>query len=447
MPKLIRKSVSLMVLFVLLGSVLLSGVGFAKSKFKDVSDSYWALDEITFLVEQGVIGGFNDGTFRPGENITRGQAVIMISRAFKADSSKYPNPGLKDVPEKSPYFLAVKVLMGEGILAEVVKDKHLQPSKPLTRGEMASILSKAYELTGTYDGEFKDVEKSHFAYDDIQLLAANNITTGFGDKTFRPNKVITRVDFSVMLARTLDDRFKAGAALNLRKVDLVEIDTERQFNWGTNVAHIVVRAKSDFQFALLRDSVEPGMEYFSWDYSYEPIAIEKFIKNPGRIEKIGNNASIGYNVEGDELTDLKRYVTVIFYDKNKKPVAYQENIVTLHPKMIAQTPSSQIDDEGFIKVSKSDSGYNFIHAQVPEKFQALGAYYSVHGSFSDFTYNDAILAKGDRIFKITESHGASPVAFTNFREQGNTGEFHIMLVIYDTNLKPTGHVKEVLILE
>lgn len=447
MAKIASKVIRIMVLFMLFGSVFSSGVGFAKSKFKDVADSYWALDEISFLVENGVIGGYNDGTFRPGENITRGQAVIMISRALKADASKYPNPGLKDVTEKSPYFQAVKVLMGEGVLAEVVKEKQLQPSKPLTRGEMASILTRAYDLSGTYDGEFKDVEKSHFAYDDIKILAANNITTGFSDKTFKPNKVLTRVDFSVMLARTMDDRFKAGAALNLRKVDLVEIDTERGFNWSTNVAHISVRAKSDSQYALIKDSVESGMEFLSWDYSYEPVAIEKFLKNPGRIEKIGNNSSITIKFSVDDMSNLTRYVTVVFYDKNKKPVAYQENTINLHPKMIKQTASKQIENEGFFEVIKNENGYNFIFPKVPEQHQSLGSYYSVHGSFSDFTYNDAISAEGDEIFKTTDASGRSPVAFTNWREQGNTGKFFIMLIIYNADLEPVTYVEEELILK
>lgn len=442
MSLVVKRSVSVMIVFVLLSGLFFPGSGFAKSKFKDVSDSYWALDEIAFLIERGVISGYADGTFRPGENITRGQAVIMISRALKLDASKYSNPGLKDVTEKSSYFLAAKVLMGEGILAEVVKEKQMQPSKALTRGEMASILTRAYDLSGTYNEEFKDVDKSHFAYDDIKTLAANNITTGFGDKTFRPNKVITRVDFSVMLARTLDGRFKAGEAFDLPKVDLVEIDTERVFIWSTYMAHLAIRAKSENQYSRLKESVTPGIEYFTWGYFDKPITIQQFLKNPRNISKIGN---LGFDLKTftvDEISDPTRYVKVVFYDKDKKPVAYQENTVTLKPRVIVQTPSEKIEDEGFFKISDTETGYHFIRSQVPEKYQSLGPYYFVHGSYTDFTYEEAISAVGNQMFNITDALGRAPEHYTNFKEMKNKGKFKIMLIILDANLKPVAYVKE-----
>lgn len=441
MSAIIKKSVNLMVLFILLSSMLFPGAGLAKSKFKDVLDSYWALDEIAFLVEKGVIGGYNDGTFRPGENITRGQAVIMISRALKADASKYPNPGLKDVTEKSPYFQAVKVLMGEGVLAEVVKEKQLQPSKALTRGEMASILTKAYDLGGTYDGEFKDVEKSHFAYDDIKILAANNITTGFSDKTFKPNKVLTRVDFSVMLARTVDDRFKAGEVLELQKVDWVEIDTERDFIWLSNMAHLAIRAKSDNQYSRLKESLEPEIEYFSWGYFDKPITIQQFLKNSRDIYKIGN---LGFDLKTftvDEISDPTKYVIAVFYDKDKKPVAYQDNTVTLKPRIIAHKPSEMVDDDGFFRIIDTEDGYHFIRSQIPENYQTLGSYFYVHGSYTDFTYEEAISAEGHNMIKIAHTLTQAPEAYTNFKELKNKGKFNIMLIILDADLKPVGYVK------
>jgi N-acetylmuramoyl-L-alanine amidase len=51
------------------------------AKFKDVPSSHWAYGPIEQAAEQGWIGGFPDGTFRPGEPVTRAQAVSMISRA------------------------------------------------------------------------------------------------------------------------------------------------------------------------------------------------------------------------------------------------------------------------------------------------------------------------------------------------------------------------------
>ena len=42
----------------------------------------------------------------------------------------------------------------------------------------------------------------------IKALATNNISNGYTDNTFKPNNSITRAEFSLLLARVLDDRFK-----------------------------------------------------------------------------------------------------------------------------------------------------------------------------------------------------------------------------------------------
>lgn len=439
-----RKIISFLVILLLLSGVFSMERGFAKSGFKDVKETYWAQEEIAFLIEKGIIGGYKDGTFRPGENITRGQAVIMIARAFKLDSSKYKDPGLKDVGKTSPYYDAVKALVGEGILAEVIEKDKLLPSKPLTRGEMASIVSKAYKLEGTYNGQFKDVGKEHFAWDDITLLAANNITIGFADKTFKPNKPLTRVEFSVFLARAIDDKFKTPSdkkeTVSLPKVDLVGIDTDSAYYWITNGAHVTLGGKGGVR-SQIKDYVNPGMEYLAWQVSEKPILLADMIKKPGRIEYIGRLSGITNHFPGKDITDPKRYVTVIFYDKDKKPVAYQENVITLKPNMIRQTNADRITGGGFFETFKSNETH-FIKFKVPANYQSLGSYFSLHGSYSDFTYNDAISAVGDRIFKIDEEFGISAVAVTNFKETNKDGKFYITLVIYDSSFKPVGYVKE-----
>lgn len=439
-----QRVIVLLAMFLLTGSLIAVGPGFAKAKFVDVNESYWASEEISFLVEKGVIGGYKDQTFRPGENITRGQAVIMIARAFKLDGSKYKDPGLKDVGKTSPYYLPVKALIGEGILTEVITESKLLPSKSLTRGEMASIVAKAYKLEGNYKGQFKDVGKTHFAYDDINLLAANNITIGFADKTFRPNKPLTRVEFSVFLARAIDDRFKTPSddekSVSLPKVDLVGLDTDNPHYWTTNQAHVALGGKGGV-FSQIKDYVQPGMEFLAWKVSEKPINLSEMMGKPGMIDTIGRNSAIINHISSEEISDPKRYVTVIFYDKDKKPLAYQENVITLKPAIITQTSADKIDGNGIFKVDNSRGVY-FISTNLPANYKTLGSYYSLHGSYSEFTYNDAISAKGDRIFKINDSFGLSAVAITNFKETNKDGKFYITLVIYDQNLKPVAYVKE-----
>lgn len=68
--------------------------------FPDVKDSNRFHKEIQYLLGEGVIAGFKDGHFRPKENVTRGQAAIMIGKAL-GYSAEVQNTQFKDVDDTS----------------------------------------------------------------------------------------------------------------------------------------------------------------------------------------------------------------------------------------------------------------------------------------------------------------------------------------------------------
>lgn len=52
------------------------------SGFYDVPDDRWSAEAIQWCAENGIVSGFDDGTFRPTETLTREQAASMFYRAF-----------------------------------------------------------------------------------------------------------------------------------------------------------------------------------------------------------------------------------------------------------------------------------------------------------------------------------------------------------------------------
>lgn len=48
--------------------------------FKDVKEGFWAKEAIEALAEKGIITGYEDGTFKPNEPITRAEVATIISR-------------------------------------------------------------------------------------------------------------------------------------------------------------------------------------------------------------------------------------------------------------------------------------------------------------------------------------------------------------------------------
>ncbi len=178
---------------------------FAKS-FSDVPTTHTFFDEITYLSDQEIINGFNDGTFAPSKPVTRAAAAAMIGRALGLDGEQrvttFQDVGISNFA--SGYIqsaVEAKIISG-------YTDGTYKPGKVVTRGEMAIFLARAFDLTVKAETSFKDVSRSMAASDSILEILAEGITGGYTDGTYRPNQDVTRDQFSAFLARALDDRFK-----------------------------------------------------------------------------------------------------------------------------------------------------------------------------------------------------------------------------------------------
>lgn len=173
-----------------------------KQLFKDISVNNRYKTELAYLVENKLIGGYPDGTFKPDLALNRGQAAVLLTRALGLSTKDAANPGFSDLSTNSTYYGAVAAIVQAGIMSGT-GDGKFEPGKPLTRAQMSKILVEAYGLTGTTAAKFKDVSTKHWAYDYIHTLAANEITTGYEDNTFKPGVEVSRMHFSLFLYRTI----------------------------------------------------------------------------------------------------------------------------------------------------------------------------------------------------------------------------------------------------
>lgn len=49
-------------------------------KFKDVPETHWAYKAIEELTEEGILTGYEDGTFKPDQPVTRAEVAAIVSR-------------------------------------------------------------------------------------------------------------------------------------------------------------------------------------------------------------------------------------------------------------------------------------------------------------------------------------------------------------------------------
>jgi hypothetical protein len=163
------------------------------------TDGHWAENDIKYIANIGLIGGYPDGTFGPNKNISRAEASSIIVRefAFPGEAADFP-----DVSKTNWANLTIGAVTNAGIFGGY-PDGDFKPGRSLTRGETAAILVRAFGLQGDSSAQFTDVQ-GHWAAGDISKLVANGVTVGYPDGTFRPDKNVSRAEFVSMLMRILE---------------------------------------------------------------------------------------------------------------------------------------------------------------------------------------------------------------------------------------------------
>ncbi|WP_025785855.1 S-layer homology domain-containing protein [Sporosarcina sp. D27] len=212
----------LMTVAILVGSLVVSMQPAAAAvSFPDVPASNRFHDEIQFLVNQEIISGYPDGSFQPKRNVTRGEAAIMIGRALDLDGT-VRDTKFKDVSKNNRASGYIASAAAKGIIGGY-PDGTFRPDQQIIRGDMAIILSRVFGLEFGSIREFNDVGMNMKASEAIYNIAGEYITTGYEDNSFRPNGKVTREQFSAFLSRGMSPEFKQravgneGYALNMTK--------------------------------------------------------------------------------------------------------------------------------------------------------------------------------------------------------------------------------------
>ena len=169
-------------------------------KYTDVAADYWAFPTIERLNTLGLIKGYVDGTFKPTNQITRGEAAMILSREMRVDVKEVIK--YDDVATNYYAYDAIQEVAAAGIITGRVAGK-FDPNSPLSRAEMAAIMDRMYKLTGTTTMSFSDVKANHWAHDSIMRLYKNELVTGYTDGTFKPDNFITRAEFANILSKAI----------------------------------------------------------------------------------------------------------------------------------------------------------------------------------------------------------------------------------------------------
>ncbi|WP_050183338.1 S8 family serine peptidase [Domibacillus robiginosus] len=178
----------------------------ASPKIKDLLASKWYDRYITYLNYQGIMTGFEDGTIRPESNITRGEAAILIGKSLGLNGTAR-NTSFKDVTVNVSSSGYIQSLADAGI-TNGFTDGTFRPGQLVTRAEMAILISKAYEINTASTSQLKDITAKITGYQYINGVAAAGIAGGYEDGTFRPHTHMNRAQFATFLARAINSELR-----------------------------------------------------------------------------------------------------------------------------------------------------------------------------------------------------------------------------------------------
>jgi len=167
-------------------------------EFSDI-DNHWAKAEIKTFASEGYISGYEDNTFKPNNDITRAEFVKLVNKYFGFTNGESEN--FIDVNQDAWYYKDVCIGIREGYI-NGYEDGTFRPNEPISREEAASIVRNITNLVESGNSKFNDDnEIGSWAKKAVYALADNKIMSGYKDNTFRPKNKITRAEAVVTLSR------------------------------------------------------------------------------------------------------------------------------------------------------------------------------------------------------------------------------------------------------
>lgn len=164
---------------------------------------HWAESVITQWQSKGLIQGYEDGTFKPGNTITRAEFVTLMNNAKGFWSEGSIN--FSDVKNGSWFYSAVARAVAAGYV-KGYSDGSFKPGNTITRAEAAVMIANAARLSANEAGAYRFTDVGSipaWARGSVGAVVAAGYMTGYPDGSFYANASISRAEAVSSLNRML----------------------------------------------------------------------------------------------------------------------------------------------------------------------------------------------------------------------------------------------------
>ena len=203
-------------LIIISSALILTSTVSAKT-FRDTR-GHWAESSVDFITDKRIMSGYQDGTFKPNENMSRVEFYATINSLAGYD--KTYTVTFSDVSTSDWFYSDV----AKGIKAGYIKPTtgRLNPNREITREEVAEILGYVYSLSPKEGStnEFGDRARiSPSARGYVGALVDKGILRGYSDGNFYPTRSIRRSEAATLFRSMISNyNYPQKKALNNSKI-------------------------------------------------------------------------------------------------------------------------------------------------------------------------------------------------------------------------------------
>ena len=180
----------------------------ARGKAKNDISGHWAEGDLLTMKDNGVMGGYPDGSMKPDRYVTIAETVKIINKAFQIEGAGdvYAIP-YTDVKPHEWYSNDIALAVENGYLQPVATGMQLRPNSPATREQIGAMFSQIMGLpldsVDSVSG-YKDYSKITGGYQYYFAAAVSEgLFVGYPDNTVRPKATVTRAIMAAVSNRAM----------------------------------------------------------------------------------------------------------------------------------------------------------------------------------------------------------------------------------------------------
>lgn len=179
---------------------------------------HWAKETIQIWFDRDRIEGYEDGSFKPDNSITRAEFMTMVNRAY--DFEEITEIEYSDALVGEWYYIEVQKAVKSGYIVGDDEDR-VRPLSEVTRQEVAAVITRLNDIEKSTDVlNFADKEQiAPWALEFVGAVKKAGYMLGDDNEKFNPTKNITRAEALVTLDRAMKDREWNAYSINEMSIE------------------------------------------------------------------------------------------------------------------------------------------------------------------------------------------------------------------------------------